>query len=113
MEDTEIETRVQELFGTCDLDGSGYIDRHELAAVCDLDNSDLSEVFHRLDLDDDGKISIDEFSENFHRFSSIVEELKTAKENFKEGNYEQHNRNRRSFTTFRKNVGIEKSFISR
>ena len=56
-------TSARDLFGTVDLDGSGYIDRDELAAVCDLDSEDLGEVFSQLDADRDGRISIEEFSE--------------------------------------------------
>ena len=69
----------RDLFGTVDLDGSGYIDREELAAVCDLDAHDLAEVFDRLDADKDGRISIEEFSENFKKFKSVVTGVKRRK----------------------------------
>lgn len=108
MEAIESENEIRELFGTCDLDGSGYIDRHELAAVCDLEDGDLSDVFEQLDLDNDGRISIDEFSEHFQRFSNIVAELKTAKVNLSSAN-----RCKRSFVAFKKNVGIDLSLIPR
>ena len=68
-----------DLFGAVDLDGSGYIDREELAAVCDLDARDLAEVFDKLDADKDGRISIEEFSENFRKFSSVVSGVKRKK----------------------------------
>jgi hypothetical protein len=67
---------ARDLFGTVDLDGSGYIDREELAAVCDLDSEDLGEVFNQLDADRDGRISIDEFSENFKKFTNVVSGIK-------------------------------------
>ncbi|XP_048580908.1 myosin-6 isoform X3 [Nematostella vectensis] len=68
--------RARDLFGTCDLDGSGYIDKQELAAVCDLDAEDLGEVFNQLDADRDGRISIEEFSENFMKFKNVVSGIK-------------------------------------
>lgn len=103
----ESENEIRELFGTCDLDGSGYIDRHELAAVCDLEESDLSDVFQQLDLDNDGRISIDEFTEHLQRFSNIVAEFKTARVN------SSASRGKRSFVAFKKNIGIELSLIPR
>ena len=63
---------ARDLFGTVDLNGSGYIDREELAAVCDLDPEDLGEVFNQLDGDCDGRISIEEFSDNFKKFKNVV-----------------------------------------
>ena len=71
--------KPRDLFGAVDLDGSGYIDRDELAAVCDLDADDLAEVFDRLDADKDGRISIEEFSENFKKFKSVVSGVKRKK----------------------------------
>lgn len=67
---------ARDLFGTVDLNGSGYIDREELAAVCDLDPADLGEVFNQLDADQDGRISIEEFSDNFKKFKNVVSGLK-------------------------------------
>lgn len=71
--------KPRDLFGAVDLDGSGYIDREELAAVCDLDAHDLAEVFDKLDADKDGRISIEEFSENFRKFKSAVSGVKRKK----------------------------------
>lgn len=70
---------ARDLFGTVDLNGSGYIDKEELAAVCDLDPEDLGEIFKQLDADRDGRISIEEFSENFKKFKSVVSGLKERK----------------------------------
>ena len=37
---------IRQLFGICDLNGNGYIERNELAAVCtDLDPEELTGVF--------------------------------------------------------------------
>jgi len=70
---------ARDLFGTVDLNGSGYIDKEELAAVCDLDPDDLGEIFNQLDADRDGRISIEEFSENFKKFKNVVSGLKDRK----------------------------------
>ncbi len=65
---------AKELFEACDLDSSGFIDRNELAAVVDLDPEDLKEIFAQLDKDDDGRISIEEFTENFNKnLASLVD----------------------------------------
>ena len=37
---------IRQLFGACDLNGNGYIERNELAVVCnDLDSEELHRVF--------------------------------------------------------------------
>ena len=97
---------VEELFGTCDLDRSGYIDRQELAAVCDLNEQDLNEIFYQLDLDNDGRISVEEFSKNFQNFSDVVADLKTSKETGNE-------KNRRGLTAFKNALGLDTTVITR
>ncbi|XP_038052636.1 ras and EF-hand domain-containing protein homolog isoform X3 [Patiria miniata] len=57
---------IRRLFGACDLNGNGYIERNELAAVChELDPEELQKVFQALDLDGDGRISLLDFSAGF------------------------------------------------
>ena len=99
---------VDELFGSCDLDKSGYIDRHELAAVCDLNEQDLNEIFYQLDLDNDGRISVEEFSKNFQSFSDVVAELKSTKQDESE-----LLKSRKGFTTFRNALGLDSCPLTR
>lgn len=55
--DGNIKQHIQQLFLTCDLDGSGFIDRSELSTVCgELDQSVVSKVFEELDVDGDGQV---------------------------------------------------------
>ena len=99
---------VDELFGSCDLDKSGYIDRHELAAVCDLNEQDLSEIFSQLDLDNDGRISVEEFSKNFQSFSDVVAERKSSKEQELK-----QLRTRKGLTAFKNGLGLDSSVLTR
>lgn len=93
---------VEDLFGSCDLDRSGYIDRNELAAVCDLEDEDLNEIFYQLDLDNDGRISVEEFSRNFQNFSDFVADLKSTKES-----QERFSKSRRGLTAFKSDLGLD------
>lgn len=65
-------TFLRELFDSVDLDSSGYIDETELAAVVDLSKEDLQHFFQSLDKDNDGKISIEDFIENYKQFQNIA-----------------------------------------
>ena len=54
---------INQLFSACDLDGSGFIDEHELTSICaELSPEQVSNIFRELDTDGDGKISISEFT---------------------------------------------------
>jgi hypothetical protein len=99
---------VDELFSSCDLDKSGYIDRNELAAVCDLNDQDLNEIFHQLDLDNDGRISVEEFSKNFQSFSDVVAELKSTKEHGSE-----FSKSRKGLAAFKNGLGLDSSHFTR
>jgi len=64
---------IGDLFQACDLDGSGSIDRNELAAICpDLTSDEIDSIFTELDKDGDGTISISEFSKGFQGLSSSL-----------------------------------------
>ena len=57
---------IQSLFKVCDLDGSGTIDRYELAQICPhLNQNDIDNVFKDLDRNNDGLISFNEFCQGF------------------------------------------------
>ncbi|XP_028414659.1 ras and EF-hand domain-containing protein homolog [Dendronephthya gigantea] len=101
---------VEDLFGSCDLDKSGYIDRHELAAVCDLDDHDLNEIFYQLDLDNDGRISVEEFSKNFQNFSDFVADLKSTKESEGQGGL---SKSRKGLAAFKNDLGLDSCLDAR
>src|SRR6218665_324211 len=64
---------IDALFVACDLDGSGYIDRDELALVCsDLTPDEVGAVFDQLDSDGDGRISLPEFCAGFQAMSETM-----------------------------------------
>ena len=61
------EAEIKEVFDQFDADGSGSIDRKEIAAVCeklgvDASKADIDELISAADSDGDGKISFAEFS---------------------------------------------------
>lgn len=102
---------VDDLFNACDLDKSGYIERSELAAVCDLNDEDLNEIFYQLDLDMDydGRISVEEFCKNFQSFSDVVAELKSTRQRDSELS---KNRNK-GLTAFKNGLGLETNIFNR
>lgn len=79
MHQTEDEELIRELFEAVDLDASGYIDEDELAAVVDVNPEDLKEIFKQLDSDQDGRISIEEFMENYKHFQKLAADVDTIR----------------------------------
>jgi hypothetical protein len=74
---------ISQLFAACDLDGSGFIEREELRAICnELTGDELSDVFRQLDSDGDGKISIQEFAEGFQAMRDTLVSLSRDRETF-------------------------------
>ncbi|XP_071479977.1 ras and EF-hand domain-containing protein-like [Diadema antillarum] len=64
---------IRQLFDACDLDGNGYIEWEELEIVCEeLDREELEGIFQALDGDEDGRISLQDFSEGFHSVSETL-----------------------------------------
>ena len=74
LDDDDNELIIREIFESVDLDSSGFIDEHELAAVVDLNPDDLKEIFQQLDTNKDGKISVEEFVENYKYFQKVADE---------------------------------------
>lgn len=73
----ENEHILRELIEAVDLDTSVFINENELAAVCDLDKNDLKEIFQQLDIDRDGKISVEDFILNYKKFQLVAKEKNT------------------------------------
>ena len=67
------------LFEAVDLDTSVFINEHELAAVCDLDPNDLKEIFEQIDINRDGKISVEDFVGNYKKFQVAAKDKKKSK----------------------------------
>jgi hypothetical protein len=63
---------IRNLFRVCDLDGSGDIDRYELAQICPhLNQDEIDSVFKDLDKNNDGLISFTEFCQGFRELLPI------------------------------------------
>eukprot|EP01048_Picozoa_sp_COSAG05_P003994 COSAG05_NODE_199_length_14500_cov_458.233456_3_plen_340_part_00 len=64
---TESDTLLRDLFNSADADGSGILDRDEVAAVlaelgCQLTRAELDKAMAELDTDGSGEVDYDEFS---------------------------------------------------
>ncbi len=67
---------IRQLFEACDLSGSGFIEREELAQVCeDLEEEEFQGLFEELDLDGDGRISLTDFTTGFQSVSETLMSL--------------------------------------
>ena len=99
VEDESTDIILRELIEAVDLDTSIFINEHELAAVCDLDPKDLKEIFDQLDLDKDGKISVEEFILNYKKFQSVAKVNDSKKQLDKSHSVVQSNGNGRMLTT--------------
>ena len=93
--DTDSELAIiREFFDNVDLDCSGYIDETELAAVVDLPADEIKVIFKKLDSDGDGKISIDEFTENYKHFQNYAEQFDSNRRHNNNDDFvSEHNRN--------------------
>ncbi len=66
---------LEALFYACDLNLSGFIEKHELEVLCEdlkLTATEFEEIFRSLDGDHDGKISKKDFLEGFNRISDLI-----------------------------------------
>lgn len=77
--------QAEQLFSIIDLDGSGFIDKSELAHICgDLPADELNEIFLELDKDGDGRISHDEFKVGFKDVYKTVKKRRLSSKNSQE-----------------------------
>lgn len=65
---------IRDIFTSWDTNKSGFIEKAELYKCCEdlqLSTSELEQVFIELDVDKDGKISLNDFGESFHKVCSL------------------------------------------
>lgn len=61
--------RLRALFHAYDADNSGRIERNEFLTICaklQVSEAEADKIFHRLDLDQDGTVTLQEFIRGFH-----------------------------------------------
>lgn len=73
---TVLKERAVELYNLCDLDGKGYITENELQSVIaelglPLDASQVKQTFNELDDDENGYLTLEEFTAGFGLFLGI------------------------------------------
>ncbi|XP_072019869.1 colorectal mutant cancer protein-like isoform X2 [Amphiura filiformis] len=71
------EEKMRRLFQSCDTDGDGYIDRHDLMVVCrELNMEDsVHEIMQQLGGDENGRISLGEFLQCQHKLKGEIHSL--------------------------------------
>ncbi|XP_070760986.1 ras and EF-hand domain-containing protein homolog [Enoplosus armatus] len=82
--------RLRTLFHAYDVDNSGQIERNEFLTICaelQVSAEEADRIFNRLDVDQDGTVTLQEFISGFHdRYGEVMEsdggELSAAWENF-------------------------------
>nr|XP_046243573.1 ras and EF-hand domain-containing protein isoform X2 [Scatophagus argus] len=69
--------RLRSLFHSYDLDNSGRIERNEFLTICaelQVSAAEADRIFNRLDVDQDGTITLQEFISGFHdRYRDVME----------------------------------------
>lgn len=66
----EEQDRLRSLFHTYDVDGSGRIERTEFLTICgelQVSETEAERIFDRLDVDQDGTVTLEEFISGFHQ----------------------------------------------
>ena len=86
---------LTQLFNAVDTDNSGAIDEKELSAICpDLSPDEVHYIFHELDVDGDGEITMAEFSDGFKGIRDSLLAMSCSKENRTQGRGGRHPRSR-------------------
>ncbi|KAM9360512.1 ras and EF-hand domain-containing protein homolog [Symphorus nematophorus] len=86
----EEQERLRSLFHTYDVDNSGQIEKNEFLTICaelQVSSAEAERIFNRLDVDQDGTVTLLEFISGFHdRYGEVMEsdggEVSAAWENF-------------------------------
>uniref|UniRef100_A0A3Q1GVI9 RAS and EF-hand domain containing n=1 Tax=Acanthochromis polyacanthus TaxID=80966 RepID=A0A3Q1GVI9_9TELE len=72
-----LEERLRALFHTYDVDNSGRIEKNEFLTICtelQVSAAEADRIFSRLDIDDDGTVTLQEFITGFHdRYGDFME----------------------------------------
>uniref|UniRef100_A0A3Q1H4U2 RAS and EF-hand domain containing n=1 Tax=Acanthochromis polyacanthus TaxID=80966 RepID=A0A3Q1H4U2_9TELE len=73
----EEQERLRALFHTYDVDNSGRIEKNEFLTICtelQVSAAEADRIFSRLDIDDDGTVTLQEFITGFHdRYGDFME----------------------------------------
>lgn len=86
----EEQERLRSLFHAYDVDNSGQIERNEFLTICaelQVSTAEAERIFNRLDVDQDGTVTLLEFISGFHdRYGEVMEsdggDVSAAWENF-------------------------------
>lgn len=69
--------RLRSLFHTYDVDNSGEIEKNEFLTICaelQVSADEAERIFNRLDVDQDGTVTLMEFINGFHdRYGEVME----------------------------------------
>lgn len=69
--------RLRSLFNTYDADHSGEIEKNEFLTICaelQVSTDEAERIFNRLDVDQDGTVTLMEFISGFHdRYGEVME----------------------------------------
>ncbi|EDO40856.1 predicted protein [Nematostella vectensis] len=72
----DVDSMIQDIFHHWDINHSGYIEKAELKQCCSdlrLSEEKLAITFNELDLDGDGKISLEDFANSFQKVCSLFD----------------------------------------
>ncbi|MBN3314326.1 RASEF protein, partial [Atractosteus spatula] len=107
MEDEEDLDRLRLLFHACDVNNSGRIEKEEFFSVCSelqVQQSEIEAIFAKLDVDRDGSINFEEFTNGFQEVSDLIYFVEMEGEN---GDF------RQAWEEFHHRLGEQAKFIPR